>query len=75
MAMEHILQQLNMGTLIEKFREQKMDPSVILSSSDSELARLGVSTIGDRVRLRELCKEAEENTRQPQSAMRVSICT
>ena len=54
-----------MGTLIEKFREQRMDPSVILSSSDSELARLGVSTIGDRVRLRELCKEAEENTRQP----------
>ena len=37
MAMEHILQQLNMGTLIEKFREQRMDPSVILSSSDSEL--------------------------------------
>ena len=64
MAMEHILQQLNMGTLIEKFREQRMDPSVILSSSDSELARLGVSTV-----------EAEENTRQPQSAMRVSICT
>ena len=65
-AMERILQRLNMGTLIEKFKEQRMDPSAVLSSSDGELARLGVSTIGDRVRLRELCKEEESNGQQLQ---------
>ena len=66
-----------MGMLIEKFREERMDPSVVLSSSDTELARLGVATIGDRIRLRELCKEAEENsninTNSHQPQMRVSF--
>ena len=43
-----------------------MDPSAVLSSSDGELDRLGVSTIGDRVRLRELCKEEESDGQQLQ---------
>ena len=64
MAMERILQRLNMGTLIDKFQEQRMDPCTVLSPSDGELARLGISTIGDRVRLRELCKEEESDGQQ-----------
>ena len=71
-AMERILQRLNMGTLIEKFKEQRMDPSAVLSSSDGELARLGVSTIGDRVRLRELCKEEESDGQQLCSCSKTS---
>ena len=48
MAMEQILQRLNLGTLIDKFKEQCMDPPAVLLSSDGELARLGIYTIGDR---------------------------
>ncbi len=65
-AMERILQQLNMGTLLVKFQAERMDPSTVSSLSDTELARLGVAMIGDRIQLRELCKEAEENAHQPQ---------
>ena len=54
------------ANITAKFQAERMDPSTVLSSSDTELARLGVATIGDRIRLRELCKEAEENARQPQ---------
>jgi hypothetical protein len=35
-----------------------VDEKIVLSSTDSELSRLGISTIGDRVRLRELCKQS-----------------
>ena len=63
MAMERILQRLNMRTLIDKFREQRMDPCTVLSSSDGELARLGISTIGDRVRLRESDGQQEDFAR------------
>ena len=63
-AMERMPQRLNMGTLIEKFKGQRMDPSAVLSSSDGELARQGVSTIGDRLRLRELCKAKQQLLQQ-----------
>lgn len=53
--MDAILSQLNLGTFTERFRDERVDPDVVLSKSDSALAGLGVSTIGDRVRLRDLC--------------------
>ena len=60
--MEQILQSLNLGTLLGRFREQRMEPQTVLAASDQELVRLGVSTIGDRVRLRDACKKkVEEN--------------
>ena len=59
MAMKQILEKLNLGTLIEKFEEQRMDPTAVtaMSSSDGELSRLGVTTIADRIRLAEVKKE------------------
>ena len=53
--MKEILQKLNLGIQVEKFEQERIDTQVILASSDNKLVRLGICTIGDRVRLRELC--------------------
>ena len=58
--MEEILQRLNLGTLIQRFKEERIDPQVINASTDNELVRLGICTIGDRMRLRELCRTSVE---------------
>ena len=50
-----ILRELNLGTLVDRFDAEKIEPDNVISASDSELTRLGVSTIGDRIRLRDLC--------------------
>ena len=41
--------------LSQKFEDERVDFNVIMSDSDEDLIRLGVRTIGDRVRLRESC--------------------
>ena len=51
-----ILISLGMTNLSEKFRSEGVDTSVVTSASDDDLIRLGVRTIGDRVRLREACR-------------------
>ena len=45
-TMEHILKDLGLSALIQKFGEERIDEKVALSLSDSELIRLGVATIG-----------------------------
>jgi hypothetical protein len=60
--MEQILQAMNLGTLLGGFQAQRMEVDDVLAESDQELIRMGVSTIGDRIRLREACrKKVEEN--------------
>ena len=59
--MKEILQKLNLGIQVEKFEQERIDPQVILASSDNELVRLGICTIGDRVRLRELRRASVES--------------
>lgn len=56
--MEKILKDLGLSILLQKFKDERIDETIALSLTDSELIRLGVGTIGDRVRFRELCKEA-----------------
>ena len=53
--MDSVLHQLSLGTLSDSFLNGRIDPGVALSMSDSALADLGVNTIGDRIRLGELC--------------------
>ena len=62
--MDSILNQLSLGTLSESFLNERIDPGVALSMSDSALADLGVNTIGDRIRLRELCTKYAADQRQ-----------
>ena len=51
--------QLSLGTLSESFSNERIDP---------EVADLGVNTIGDRIRLRELCKSYVSDQRQADEA-------
>ena len=56
--MEAILEQLGLSTLLEIFSDEKVDPHVVLAMSESALIRLGVATMGDLIRMKQLCKEA-----------------
>ena len=49
--MDAILQSLGMETLLNRFQAQRMEPQSTLAASDQELVRLGITTIGDRIRL------------------------
>ena len=42
--------------LSQKFEDEKVDFNVIRLASDEDLIRLGVRTIGERVRLRDACR-------------------
>ena len=59
--MDEILTELNLETLAAVFRGEIIVPSIVQSTSNEKIVQLGVTAMGDRVRLRELCKEDEEN--------------
>ena len=58
--LEFILEQRGLGTLLERFSSEKVDPEVVLSMPDSSLICLGVETLGDRIRIKERCKQYVE---------------
>ena len=51
-----ILDKLGLNLVTKKFQDEKIDIKVVISASDEDLIRLGVRTIGDRIRLREACR-------------------
>ena len=57
-----ILDKLGLNLVTKKFQDQKVDIKVVISTSDEDLIRLGVRTIGDRIRLREACREFIQQT-------------
>ena len=59
--MNHIFTELNLETLAAVFRREIIVPSIVQSMSNEKIERLDVTAIEDRVRLREPCKESEEN--------------
>ena len=60
--MDDILTKENLQTLAAVFRREIIVPSIVPSISNEKIERLGVTAIGDPVRLRELCKEDKENS-------------
>jgi hypothetical protein len=42
--------------LLERFVSEKVDGKILLSMADDDMIKLGVATIGDRIRLRESAK-------------------
>ena len=40
----------------KKFQDEKLDINVVISALHEDLVRLGVGTIGNRIRLREACR-------------------
>jgi len=61
--MEAILDELGLGILKETFQAERVESEVLTCLSDGNLASLGVSTIGDRIRLRELCTKSLEKSK------------
>ena len=59
--MDDIFTELNLETLAAVFRREIIVPSIVQSTSNEKIERLDVTATGDQVRLRELCKEDEEN--------------
>ena len=57
LTMNETLQSLGMTMLSKKFEDERVDFNVIMSALDEDLIRLEVRTIGDRVRLRDDCKQ------------------
>ena len=57
-TLRHIFQELNLIHLYEPFEVERIEVDNFLCLSDEEMERLGVSALGDRIRLREtqLCK-------------------
>ena len=55
--MDVILQEVGLGTLTDRFREEHIDLEVLVSLTDTELNCLGVNTIGKRACLRESCRK------------------
>ncbi|KAK3083721.1 hypothetical protein FSP39_002007 [Pinctada imbricata] len=62
--MEKILQEIDLQALSPRFDEQKININNVLSLTDQELNRLGVTTIGDRVRLRETVRRGDSHDRE-----------
>ena len=59
--MDDILTEPNLATLAAVFPQEILVPSIVRSMSNEKIEHTGVTAIGDRVRLHELCKEDKEN--------------
>lgn len=53
------LDAIGMRPLIQRFIDEKVDDNTFGSISDEQLSRLGISTIGDRIRLRERMRASD----------------
>ena len=51
-----ILHKIGLNVVTKKFQDGNVDIKVVMSAPDKDLIRLGVRTIGDRIRLREACR-------------------
>jgi len=63
--LENLLAEIGLHGLYNNFRTQRVEINNLSDLTDNELSRLGVTTIGDRVRLREKARE-RQNQAQPQ---------
>ena len=55
--LEMLLEKVELGNLLSSFVDEKLNCQTLLSLLEKELNRLGVNTIGDRVRLRQVCRD------------------
>ena len=54
--MDKVQEDTGMSTLPERFQEERIDREICIAMSESELAQLGVETIGDRIRSCSACR-------------------
>ena len=60
--MDKIFEEAGLSTLLPRFKDERIEPEFIVAMTDAELTRLGVTTIGDRVRLRAVCRKKKDFT-------------
>ena len=53
---QSVINYAGLATLLPRFISERVYVNVILAASDQDLIRLGISTIGDRCRLRVACR-------------------
>ena len=51
-----ILNKFGLNAVTKNFQNEKVDMKVVMPASDEDSIRLGVRTIGERIRLREACR-------------------
>lgn len=57
MPMKRILEELRLSNLIPTFESEKIDSSNFLSLSEEQVIILGVTALGDRIKLEEKVRE------------------
>ena len=57
-----MLHKLGLNMVSKKFQGEKFDIQVVMLASDEDLIRLGVRTVGDRIRLREAFRKVTANS-------------
>lgn len=55
--MESILHELQLQCHIRTFQQQNLTPDLVKNLSDDQLNHLGIMLLGDKIRLREVCKQ------------------
>lgn len=73
--MEEILTSLGLGILLPNFLENKLTVTEAIKLNDAELFQLGITTIGDRIRLREKLKEAVKGQNETQEDSTDKVAT
>ena len=66
--MDGVLQSLDLGNLSDRFRAERVELKTVIAATDQELIRLGVATIGDRIRLRGACEKTVSETESTTSS-------
>ena len=54
--MESVFQEIGFGYVAGKFKEEKVDIGFVMSATDEDFIKLGVRTIGQLVRLSDICR-------------------
>ena len=65
------MEKIGLGTLIGRFQEERIEPEIVLAMTDGELTRLGISTMGDRIRLRRTCRVSTSMQSSEESNLRL----
>ena len=66
---------MGLSAIYYKFRDEKLEPSQVLNLSDKELTRLGVVTLGDRLRLKALLQEPADQEVNVRDRTATGNCT
>ena len=70
--MEEILNSLELSHLIQTFSMEKIMPNDVVNLTDQELCSLGVNLLGDRIRLKNSCKDYVDHKTEASSSASLS---